>query len=101
MFEEIRLLRPFAGAVNELARRETFTELYDLDRLAANQVPVAAAVYYDDMYVDAGLQLDTAAAVGNVHAWVTNEFEHDGIGDDRVFASLRTTIAQLGGGITQ
>ncbi|AIY02204.1 putative prolyl aminopeptidase [Arthrobacter sp. PAMC 25486] len=100
MFEEIRLLRPFAGAVNELARRETFSELYDLDRLAANEVPVAAAVYFDDMYVDAGLQLATASAVGNVHAWVTNEFEHDGIGDDKVFAYLRSTIDRLGGGIT-
>lgn len=101
MFEEIRLLRPFSGAVNELARRESFSELYDVERLASNEVPVAAAVYFDDMYVDAGLQLDTAAAVGNVHAWVTNEFEHDGIGDDKVFAYLRNTIAQLGGGITQ
>lgn len=99
MFEEIRLLRPFAGAVNELARRDTFSELYDVDRLATNEVPVAAAVYFDDMYVDAGLQLETAAAVGNVHAWVTNEFEHDGIGDDKVFASLKDTIARLGGGI--
>ncbi|WP_154604732.1 alpha/beta fold hydrolase [Arthrobacter sp. AQ5-05] len=99
MFEEIRLLRPFAGAVNELASRETSTQLYDLDRLAANQVPLAAAVYYDDMYVDSGLQLDTAAAVGNVHAWVTNEFEHDGIGNDKVFAYLRNTLHELGGGI--
>lgn len=101
MFEEIRLLQPFAGAVHELAARESFSELYDVERLANNEIPVAAAVYFDDMYVDAGLQLDTAAAVGNVHAWVTNEFEHDGIGDDKVFGYLRNTIAQLGGGITQ
>ncbi len=100
MFEEIRLLRPFAGAAHELTRRDTFTELYDVERLASNEVPVAAAVYFDDMYVDAGLQLETAAAIGNVHAWVTNEFEHDGIGDDKVFAHLRSTIARLGGGIT-
>lgn len=99
MFEEIRLLRPFAGAVNELARRESFSELYDLDRLASNEIPVAAAVYFDDMYVDRGLQLETVAAVANIHPWITNEFEHDGIGDDKVFAYLRTTIAQLGGGI--
>lgn len=101
MFEEIRLLRPFAGAVNELARRGTHSGLYDVDRLAANEVPVAAAVYFDDMYVDAGLQLGTAAVVGNTHAWVTNEFEHDGIGDDKVFAYLKDTIARLGGGITE
>ena len=60
MFEEIRVLRPFRAAVELLAARTEWSELYDLDRLAANDVPVAAAVYYDDMYVDSGLQLDTA-----------------------------------------
>ena len=55
---------------------------YDLDRLAANEVPVSAAVYFDDMYVDADLQLDTARRVGNVRAWVTNEYEHDGLRAD-------------------
>jgi hypothetical protein len=36
-------------------------------------------VYADDMYVDAGLSLETAEAVGNTRVWVTNEFEHDGL----------------------
>ena len=46
------------------------------------EVPVFAAVYFDDMYVDAGLQLETAGYVGNVRAWVTNELEHDWIRAD-------------------
>ncbi|TDD04163.1 alpha/beta fold hydrolase [Nonomuraea deserti] len=100
MFREIRALRPFGPAVELLAERATWPPLYDLDRLAANEVPVAAAVYFDDMYVDAGLQLDTAALVGNTQAWVTNEYEHDGIGDDRVFARLTGLVRDLGGGIT-
>ena len=79
MFEEIRALKPFRGAAELLAATTTGRPLYDLDRLAANEVPVVAAVYFDDMYVDAGLQLDTAQRVGNVRAWVTNEFEHDGL----------------------
>ena len=41
-----------------------------------------AAVYHDDMYVDAELQLDTARRVGNVRTWVTNEHEHDGLRAD-------------------
>ena len=41
------------------------------------------AGYYDDMYVDADLQLDTARRVGNVRAWVTSEYEHDGLRADR------------------
>ncbi|HEY3529449.1 MAG TPA: alpha/beta fold hydrolase [Nocardioides sp.] len=79
MFEEIRALEPFKGAAAELAAYDDWGSLYDLDRLARNEVPVLAAVYHDDMYVDAGLQLDTARRVGNVRAWVTNEHEHDGL----------------------
>jgi pimeloyl-ACP methyl ester carboxylesterase len=79
MFDEVRALRPFAGAADLLASYDEWAPLYDLDRLAANEVPVFAAVYFDDMYVDAGLQLDTAARVGNVRTWVTNEFEHNGL----------------------
>jgi pimeloyl-ACP methyl ester carboxylesterase len=82
MFDEIRALQPFRGAADLLAAYDDWGPLYDLDRLAANEVPVFAAVYHDDMYVDAGLQLDTARRVGNVRAWVTNEFEHDGLRKD-------------------
>jgi hypothetical protein len=82
MFDEIRSLKPFRGAADVLAAYDDWAPQYDLERLAANDVPVLAAVYYDDMYVDAGLQLDTARRVGNVRAWVTNEFEHDGLRAD-------------------
>ncbi|MBF4770079.1 alpha/beta fold hydrolase [Nocardioides agariphilus] len=79
MFEEIRALRPFRGAADLLASAEDWGPLYDVDRLARNDVPVLAIVYFDDMYVDSGLQLDTASRVGNVRTWVTNEYEHDGL----------------------
>ena len=82
MFEDVRALRPFRGGAEILAAYDDWGPLYDLDRLAANEVPVLSIVYFDDMYVDSGLQLDTARRVGNVRAWVTNEFEHDGIGAD-------------------
>ena len=79
MFEEIRALRGFRGAVELLAERPFARQLHDPAVLAANDVPVAAIVYHDDMYVDAGLSLDTAEALGNCACWVTNEFEHDGV----------------------
>jgi pimeloyl-ACP methyl ester carboxylesterase len=79
MFEEISGLQPFAGAAHLLAERPDWPPLYDQARLAANQVPVAAVIYHDDMYVDAGLSLRTSRAVGAMRAWVTNEWEHDGI----------------------
>ncbi|TKJ18944.1 alpha/beta fold hydrolase [Blastococcus sp. CCUG 61487] len=90
MFDEIASLRPFGPAAHALAATAEVPPLYDPARLAANEVPVDAAVYFDDMYVDADLSLETAAAVGNVRTWVTNEFEHDGLrtGDvlDRLLA---------------
>ncbi|MEV6301357.1 alpha/beta fold hydrolase [Actinoplanes sp. NPDC051861] len=79
MFSEIAALRPFAGAADILAATDDWPVLFDLDRLAANEVPVSAVVYADDMYVDAGLSMETAAAVGNVRVWLTNEYEHDGL----------------------
>jgi pimeloyl-ACP methyl ester carboxylesterase len=91
MFEEIAALRPFRGAADLLASYDDWSPLYDLDRLASNEIPVAAVVYHDDMYVDAGLQLDTVGRVGNVRTWVTNEYEHDGlrVAGERVLARLR------------
>jgi proline iminopeptidase len=100
MFEEIRVLRPFRAAVELLAARSEWSQLYDLDRLAANEVPVAAAVYFDDMYVDSGLQLETAGRVGNLQPWVTNEYEHDGLRmSDGVFARLTELVRSVGGGV--
>ena len=97
MFDEVRLLRGFRDAVHTLAARTDAAPLYDPARLAANDVPLAAAVYFDDMYVDAGLQLDTLARVGNAQSWVTNEFEHDGIGSGRTFTRLRELVRDRGG----
>ena len=79
MFQEIAALRPFAAAADLLAAHDDWPALYDPRRLAANEVPVHAAVYLDDMYVDADLQLQTARATGNTRVWVTNEYEHNGL----------------------
>ncbi|WP_182049900.1 alpha/beta fold hydrolase [Changpingibacter yushuensis] len=97
MFEEVRLLKGFRQAVEGLARQTSWSNLYDQVRLANNDVPVAAAVYFDDMYVDSGLQLTTLSKLGNAQYWVTNEFEHDGIQTPRVLARLRELVVDRGG----
>lgn len=79
MYEEIAGLRPFRAAAGLLAERADWPALYSPSRLAANQVPVAAAIYHDDMYVPTELSLPTARSVGAMRAWVTNEWEHDGV----------------------
>lgn len=95
MFREISGLRPFADAADLLAARPDWPPLYDHRRLAANRVPLAAIVYHDDMYVDAGLSLRTAREVGATRVWVTNEWEHDGVtaSGGRVLARLMDLAA--------
>ena len=68
--------------------RHSFRHDYDADQLARNEVPLQAAVYFDDMYVDSGLQFDTLSRVGRSHYWTTNEFEHDGVHGSVVFKHL-------------
>jgi pimeloyl-ACP methyl ester carboxylesterase len=72
-------LRPLREAADILAERDDWPPLYDPARLAANEVPVAAAVYYHDMYVDRELSMRTAQAIRGLRAWVTSEYEHDGL----------------------
>ena len=92
-------LRDYRPAAEALAARDGWDDLYDPDRLAANEVPVEAAVYLDDMYVDAGLSLETAAHVGNAKAWVTNEHEHDGLRIGDVLSTLLRRLDERGGAL--
>ncbi|PAU67130.1 alpha/beta fold hydrolase [Bifidobacterium criceti] len=88
MFEQERALRPFRAAVEALMQETVFGTIYDARQLERNTVPLQAAVYFDDMYVDSSLSLDTLSRVGNAHYWVTNEFEHDGVHGAKVFRHL-------------
>ncbi|MGP4092540.1 alpha/beta fold hydrolase [Streptomyces sp. KR55] len=72
-------LRPLRETADLLAARTGWRPLYDPARLAANEVPVAAAIYHDDMYVDTAHSLETARTIRGLRTWVTDEFEHDGV----------------------
>ncbi|MEU0052377.1 alpha/beta fold hydrolase [Streptomyces sp. NPDC006309] len=79
MFDTDPALRPLRETAELLAARTDWRPLYDPARLAANEVPAAAAVYHDDMYVDTAHSLETADAIRGLRPWVTNEYEHDGL----------------------
>jgi pimeloyl-ACP methyl ester carboxylesterase len=83
-------LRPLRDTADLLAERTDWAPLYDPARLAANEVPVAAAVYHDDMYVDTEHSLHTARTIRGLRTYVTDEFEHDGVraGGPRVLDRL-------------
>lgn len=78
-FDNDPALRPLRETAAELAENRGWTPLYDPARLAVNEVPVAAAVYHDDMYVDTAHSLRTARAIRGLRTWVTDEYEHDGV----------------------
>ncbi|GAA3056005.1 MULTISPECIES: alpha/beta fold hydrolase [Actinomycetes] len=75
-------LAPLAEAADRLADVDDWEPLYDLDQLARNEVPTAAAVYTDDVYVARELSLETASRVRGLSVWETDEFHHDGLHDN-------------------
>ena len=77
-FDEYRELQPLKEAAELLAAFDGWPRLYDVERLRENEVPVAAAVYENDMYVEREFSLETAATIG-AKAWVTSQYEHDGL----------------------
>jgi proline iminopeptidase len=89
-FDQDPALRPLRTVAHLLAEKNDWAPLYDPERLARNSVPVAAAVYSNDIYVDRELSLETAAAVRGLQVWESADFHHDGIADDGegIFARL-------------
>jgi pimeloyl-ACP methyl ester carboxylesterase len=78
MFEDYTGLRPLREAADLLAERD-WPALYDPDVLRSNEVPAAAAVYYEDPYVVQDLSLETAAQIKGLRPWVTSEYLHNGL----------------------
>ncbi|NSC25443.1 alpha/beta hydrolase [Streptomyces albus subsp. chlorinus] len=96
-FEEDPALVPLRETADLLAHHTDWPPLYDLDRLAANEVPVTAAVYHDDMFVDREQALETASLVRGLRPWITNAYAHDGVRADpavldRLLAMTRGTV---------
>ncbi len=78
MFEQLGALAPLREAAELLAAHE-WPPLYDAGVLAANEVPAAAAIYTEDIYVERRFSEETAAAVRGLRPWVTSEYEHNGL----------------------
>ncbi|MFI0793817.1 alpha/beta fold hydrolase [Micromonospora rubida] len=93
LFDQDPTLKPLRGCADLLAAYDSWPRLYDPDRLAGNTVPVAAAVYLDDLYVDFEHSMVTAGQVRGLRPWVTNEHGHDGLGArPAVFDRLRAMV---------
>jgi len=82
MFETYPQLRPLKEAAQILADDASWPQLYDVERLSRNTVPVAAAVYYNDMYVHREFSEETARIVPHMKLWITNQYEHNALRAD-------------------
>lgn len=81
MWEDYAALRPQREAA-ELLAEHVWPRLYDADRLRHNEVPVAATIYANDLYVERTFAEQTAAAIRGLRPWITNELEHNGLRAD-------------------
>jgi hypothetical protein len=79
MLDEYRYLRPLKETAEILASYNGWPRLYDKSTLQSNDVPCAAAIYYNDMYVERTLSEETAQNIRGIKLWVTNEYEHNGL----------------------
>ena len=78
------------AAADILAAFDDWPELYDKDVLSRNKVPVACAVYYNDMFVNTRFTRETIDFIPNMQGWYTSEYEHCGLrtGGEKVFSRL-------------
>jgi pimeloyl-ACP methyl ester carboxylesterase len=81
MWEDFGALHGHREAAQALAEHP-WPRLYDPDQLARNEVPVAATIYVNDLYVESAFAEETAAQVASVRAWITNEHEHSALRND-------------------
>jgi pimeloyl-ACP methyl ester carboxylesterase len=81
MWEDYAGLRPQRAAAEILAEHP-WPALYDADRLRHNDVPVAATIYVNDLYVERDFAEETAATIRGLRTWETDEFEHNGLRAD-------------------
>ncbi len=77
-FEEVPGLEQYAELADVLAEHP-WPRLYDEAALRRADVPVAAAVYYDDPFVLRQHSLATADLLPRVEPWVSNEHLHSGL----------------------
>ena len=81
MWEDEAVLRPQRAAAHLLAEHQ-WPALYDADQLRHNDVPVAATIYVNDLYVERDFAEETAATIRGMRTWQTDEFEHNGLRAD-------------------
>ena len=82
MLDQYQSLKPFKNAANILAKKSDWPQLYDANMLSKNKIPIKAAVYTNDMYVERDFSLNLAKKVPNIQVWDTDIYEHNALRSD-------------------
>ncbi len=82
MLDHYQSLRPFKNAANILAEKSDWPHLYDAEVLRKNKIPIKAAVYTNDMYVDRDFSINLAKDIPNTKIWETDIYEHNALRSD-------------------
>ncbi|KAG9912325.1 alpha/beta-hydrolase, partial [Aureobasidium melanogenum] len=79
MFEDYSELRKIQDVANRVAADSDWPALFDEEQLSKNEVPVYAAVYQEDMYVDYDYSRETAEKIKGCKTFTTNVMYHNAI----------------------
>lgn len=79
MFEDYASLKAVKDTAQLLAQKSDWPDLYDEEQLAKNEVPVYAAQFYDDLYVDFDYGMETAKKIKGCKVFLTNTMYHNAI----------------------
>jgi pimeloyl-ACP methyl ester carboxylesterase len=79
MFEDYTELRKVQDVAEMVAADAEWPPLFDEEQLGKNEVPVYAASYVEDMYVDFDLSMGTARKIKGCKVFTTNVMFHNAI----------------------
>ncbi|KAI5813589.1 Alpha/Beta hydrolase protein [Pyronema omphalodes] len=79
MFSDYTELTKFREVAELLAKDKDWPDLYDIEQLKKNEVPVFAANFIDDMYVSWELSRETVKTIKGARSFDTNSLYHNAV----------------------
>jgi hypothetical protein len=90
MFEDYSELARIKEQAELVAQIDDWPQLFNVEQLKRNEVPVYAAAFMEDMFVDFELSMQTAKAIKGCKTYITNVWYHDAVRSkmDEVFKAV-------------
>ncbi len=79
MFQDYQELQSVLDTAELLFQDKDWPDLYNEEQLAKNTVPVYAASFFDDLFVDFDFAQETASKIRNCKVFITNRMYHNAV----------------------